>query len=622
MKNATQRMNIWLEMLHGRVPKIEARDEAAISKAQRWLEQGKLLGIQGWGTIYLTCMADHPSAVAELRKKLGQPEQPLPLLFRDLQSVGEFCRVDKAAEVALKSEHRPLLILEKRLDTPLSKLAAPYLKTLPVRLPKNHLEHMLFQKAKKSRFSLGAQSVPLMAILQADSAWIVEIAGLDPGQAIAKLGNLAAGFLMHDGRWETSHEDTVLTTFHPDRNESEPPSGSPSTNTAVIPLRLGRGWAPLHIRLTGPLPPVLASGSERDNTICLARKQDAYISPHNGDLSQHSNLAYFESSLDQLQKLSGIQPEILAHDLDTGQLATRIILEKAQREALPAVAVQHHHAHLAACLAENGRQGQAPAIGVIFDLGGLGEDSQKGRPVIWGGEFLVANGQAYERPYHLAYQPLPGGDSASRIIARKAMAYLWEAGIEWEIDIPSVAAVCAQEISLLRSMLKHKLNTPLHSSLGILFEAVTSLAGLRQETSYPAQALWELEAAADTEERETYSFDILETAGGPGQIDPLPVIRSLVEDARANLKPGRIAARFHNGVAELVYQVCTELRIRQNVTEVALSGEVWQNLLLLQKTARLLQQGGFKVYIHRHTPPNPACISLGQAVIAGQRFTS
>jgi hydrogenase maturation protein HypF len=621
MTSAMREMNIWLETLHGRVPKIEARDEAAIFKAQRWLEQGKLLGIQGWGTIYLACAADHPSAVAELRKKSSQPEQPLPLLFGDLQTVREFCRVDKAAAAALESEHRPLLILEKRLDTPLSKLAAPYLKTLPVRLPKNHLEHMLFQEAKKSRFSLGAQSVPPMAILLANSAWIVEMAGLDPGQAIAKLGNLAAGFLMHDGRWETSPEDTVLTIFQPDRNESEPPSGGPATNTAVYPLRLGRGWAPLHLRLTGSLPPVLAGGSERDNTICLARKQDAYISPHNGDLSQPSNLAYFESSLDQLQKLSGIQPEILAHDLDTGQLATRIILEKAQREALPAVAVQHHHAHLAACLAENGQQSQAPAIGVIFDFGGLGEDSQKGRPVIWGGEFLVATGRAYERSYHLAYQPLPGGDSASRIIAQKAMAYLWEAGIEWEIDIPSVAAVCAQETSLLRSMLKHKLNTPLHSSLGILFEAVASLAGLRQETSYPAQALWELEAAADPQERESYTFDILETAGRPGQIDPLPVIRSLVEDARAGLKPGRIAARFHNGVAELVYQICSELRIRQNVTEVALSGQVWQNMLLLQKTVRLLRQGGFKVYVHRQTPPNPACISLGQSVIAGQRFT-
>jgi hydrogenase maturation protein HypF len=170
-------------------------------------------------------------------------------------------------------------------------------------------------------------------------------------------------------------------------------------------------------------------------------------------------------------------------------------------------------------------------------------------------------------------------------------------------------------------MLKHRLNTPLHSSMGVLFEAVASLAGLRQKSSYPAQALWELEAAADPYERETYVFDVLETAEGPGQIDPLPVIRALVEDARAGLEPGQIAARFHNGVAELVYQLCTELRTRQNVTEVALSGEVWQNLLLLQKTARLLQQGGFKVYVHRQTPPNSACLSLGQAVIAGQRFT-
>ena len=619
--NPIQEMQVWLETRQKQVSKIEARGEAAISKAQRWLEQGKLLVIQGKGTVYLACAADHGQAVAELRGKFGQPEQPLTVLLPHLQAVEELCWLDEVAAGALESEHRPVVILEKRLDTPSSKLASPYLKTLAVRLPNSHLEHMLFQEVGKRRFSLGAPTASPTAIILLNSALIDDMAGLDSQQGIYRLGGIVAGLLLHDGRWEIKHEDTVLSIFQPDRSESESLSGQPERTTTIYPLRLGCGWAPLHLKLTGKLLAVLASGCEQDNTLCLAQEQDAYVSPHNGDLSQPSNLANFESSLDMLEEISGIQPEILAHDLDIAQLATRFILEKAQREGLPAVAVQHHHAHLAACLAENGWPGQAPAIGVIFDFGGLGEDSQKGRPVIWGGEFLVATGQTYERPYHLTYQPLPGGDNASQVIARKAMAYLWEAGIEWEIDIPSIAAVCAQETSLLRSMLKHRLNTPLHSSMGFLFEAVASLAGLRQETSYPAQALWELEAAADLEEIGSYSFDILETAGGPGQIDPLPVIRLMVEDARANLKPGRIAARFHNGVAELVYQVCTELRLRQNVTEVALSGEVWQNLLLLQKTARLLQQGGFKVYVHRQTPPNPACISLGQAVIAGQRLT-
>jgi hydrogenase maturation protein HypF len=612
-----QELQIWLETRYKQVSKIEARGEAAISKAQRWLEQGKLLVIQGKETIYLACAADHGQAVAELRGKLGQPEQPIPVLFPHLQAVEEFCWLDEVAAEALESEHHPVVIIEKRLGTPLSKLAAPYLKTLSVRLPNSLLEHMLFQEARKSRFSLGAPAVSPTAIMLASSRLIGEMAGLNAQQGIDRLGGIVAGLLLHEGRLEYQGEESVLRIFQQDQSKIKPQSGQPKRTTTIYPLRLGRGWAPLRLKLTGKLLPVLAGGSERDNTICLAQEQDAFISPHNGDLSQPSNLAYFESSLDQLQKLSGIQPEILAHDLDTDQLATRIILEKAQREGLPAVAVQHHHAHLAACLADNERQGLAPAIGVIFDFGGLGQDSQKGRPVIWGGEFLVAGGQAYQRSYHLAYQPLPGGNNACRVIARKALAYLWEAGIEWEIDIPSVAAVCAQETSLLRSMLKHRLNTPLHSSMGVLFEAVASLAGLRQESSYPAQALWELEAAADPDERERYVFDILETAEGSSQIDPLPVIRALVEDARAGLKPGQIVARFHNGVAEMVYQVCTQLRNQQNLTEVALSGEVWQNLLLLQKTARQLQQGGFKVYVHQQTPPNSACLSLGQAVIAG-----
>jgi hydrogenase maturation protein HypF len=360
-------------------------------------------------------------------------------------------------------------------------------------------------------------------------------------------------------------------------------------------------------------------GSDRDHTLCLTHGQEAWISPQSFDLSHGILLENLEADLAHFQQLTGTHPEILAHDLDKNQLSSRFIQEIAEREALPVVAVQHHQAHLAACLADNQRAGEAPVIGIIFDFGGLGLDSQKGKPVTWGGEILIGSPEGFQRAYHLAYQPLPGGDAAAETIAHTALAYLWEAGLEWEIDIPSVAAVCAQETSLLRSMLKHRLNTPLHSSMGVLINAVASLAGLRQETCYPAQALWEMEAAADPHERDAYTFDFLEMDGDPGQINPLPVIQALVEHARAGLKPGRIAARFHNGVAEMVYQICTELRLRQNLTEVALSGEVWQNLLLLQKTARLLQQGGFKVYVHRQTPPNNACVSLGQSVIAGQR---
>ena len=604
----------------GAAPKTEAQGDQAIHKAQRILAQGKLLGISGSRGSSLFCDAGNPQAVERLRQRLDSPDRPLTLIAANLQSAAEICYLDETAVAALESAARPVVILEKRAETHLTKQAAPFLKTLGIRLPATGLEQLLFMEGKRLRLPVGRSVRPPSALLAASGDLISKIISVDRREAIARLLEYVEGCLLHDLEGELQAGETVVRVFPGSNYAIDRASVRPGE--AVFPVRIGRGWTPLPVELPFTLPPVLAGGSERQNTTCHTQASQALLSGQNGDLKQAGNLAIFEQSAMLIERLSGIRPEILAHDLDRQALATRFILERSRREALPAVAVQHHHAHIAACMVENGLPEGQPVAGIAFDLGGLGEDAEQTKPVLWGGEFLVAGYTGYMRPYHMAYLPLPGGEAATNNLARTALAYLWEADIAWEIDLPSVSAICAQENSLLRSMLKHRLNTPLHSSMGRLFEAIASLAGLRQEVSYPSQALLEMESATDRDEKAAYTFEIRVAGDGSYEIDPLPVILAVVEDVRNRVRIGRISARLQNGVAELVYQVCTELRSSHNINRIALSGEVWQNTLLLQKTTSLLQEGSFQVYTHHLAPPNDACLSLGQAVIAGMRLTA
>ena len=607
---------IWMETISKGEKKIIARGEAALSKAHSLLGQGRLVHLQGSRASYLICQAFHSQAVSALRCCLGGSDQPLSLLFPDLQALAEHCLLDGTSAALLESAPRPLLLLEKRVESPLGKQVSPYLKTMPARLPVDGLELLLFQKSKRGRFPRGSQAAPPRALVLVECSSLAKINGQNQVDNCPPQEGMAAGSLVHQLDLCHPPGDTILRLFPEQIRFNQP--NSPNREQVHFPLNLGGGYAPLHIRLPRNSPPVLAYGSDRDNSSCFAQGQSAWLNPGNGNLNSAQSLADCETRLARLEKLHGGKAEILAHDLDEDQLSSRLALEKGCRERIDCVAVQQHQALLAACRVDNQLPPGMPAIGVAFDLGSAGTDSQKGKPVIWGGEFFITTDHVYQRAYHLSYQPLPGGAGTSHNLARIALAYLWEAGVEWGLDVSSVSAICAQETSLLRSMLKHRLNTPNHSSMGILFEAVASLVGLRQETSYPAQALWEIEAAMYPDERAAYSFDVVEKQELPRQIDPLPLIREVVEDLRARVKSRQILARFQNGVTSLVLQVCTELRHQHGISNVLLSGEVWQNLHLLEKTLHQLGGAGFQVYTHQRTPPNASSLSLGQAIIAGQ----
>jgi hydrogenase maturation protein HypF len=285
-------------------------------------------------------------------------------------------------------------------------------------------------------------------------------------------------------------------------------------------------------------------------------------------------------------------------------------LDRAERENIATIGVQHHHAHIAACMAENGLDGTHPVIGVSYDGTGYGEDG-----AIWGGEILIADYRSYQRACHLKYFPLPGGDAAVKKPARTALALLWSLGLDWDERLAPSVEFCAEDQVTLRTQLERKINTPMTSSMGRLFDAAAALAGVRQKVNYEGQAAIEFEALADETERESYPFRL-----DQDEVDVRSVVEALIKDVMAGVHVSKISARFHNGLAESVRDICMKIKSETGMNEVALSGGVWQNITLLGRTLSLLKKAGFRVYLHREVPTNDGGLSLGQAVIAAARM--
>jgi hydrogenase maturation protein HypF len=328
-------------------------------------------------------------------------------------------------------------------------------------------------------------------------------------------------------------------------------------------------------------------------------------------MENYEMLIAYHDGVKHFERLFRIQPEVIAYDLHPNYLATRYALERAEGEGLPAIGVQHHHAHIAACMAEHGLAGDRRVIGVSFDGTGYGEDG-----TIWGGEILLADYMGFERAAHLSYTQMPGGEAAIHHPWRLALAWLSHAGIAWDRDLPPVRAADEETLRVVDRQLELGLNAPLTSSMGRLFDAVAALIGLRGDVNYEAQAAIELEMRVDAEEKGSYAFLLEER-----EINPAPVIEAIVADIRNGVTIGQIAARFHRAVAEMVHIICHNMRARHVIHEVVLSGGVWQNMMLLTQAVELLQKNKFTVYVHRQVPANDGGIALGQAAVAFHRLS-
>jgi hydrogenase maturation protein HypF len=503
--------------------------------------------------------------------------------------------------------------LDRKTDSSIAIAVAPNQQTLGVMLPYTPLHYLLFADEipkTDDQSSPSSLSHPPSALVMTSGNLSEEPIAFTIEDARERLAPLADAFLMHNREIRTRCDDSVIrVTRYKGPGNQEAPSQLFNSPTTSYPLRRSRGYTPNPIKLPWEAPQILATGPELKNTFCLTKDQYAFLSQHIGDMENFETLQSFEDGIEHFERLFRIHPEVIACDAHPNYLATRYAMERAQSAGLPIYQIQHHHAHIAACMADNGKDGDKPVIGVSFDGTGYGEDGN-----IWGGEFLLADYNGYQRYAHLEYTPLPGGDAATRKPARIALAHLWQANIDWDEDLPAAQYLCGDDMTLLRSMLENEINCPLTSSIGRLFDAVSALAGVRGEVNYEAQAAIEFEALADPDEVGAYPFDLSGSTIKTG-----PMLQAVITDIRSGVPIPTISARFHNGLANITREVCNEMRREFSINQVALSGGVWQNMILLKKTITFLEQSDFKVYIHQQVPANDGGLALGQAVIASRQ---
>ena len=566
---------IWLEFGGERL----VERDGALQEARSMLQQGKIVAIKGVGGFHLACDALNIAAVDELRRRKLRLDKPFALMAASTAVVEQHCHLDDDSRALLESRERPIVILTRRDQSTIAAGVAPGQETLGIMLTYTPLHALLLEPGN---------GIPQGLVMTSGNLSEEPIATRNDG-ARRSLADLADAFLMHDRQIRTRCDDSVYRIF----------------NGQSFPLRRARGYAPFPVRLPCETFPVLAVGGELKNTFCFTHGDYAFVSQHIGDMGNYETLQSFEEATAHFEDLFRVHPQAIAYDMHPDYMATRYALKRAQVEGLPAVGVQHHHGHIAACMAEHRLSGERPVIGVAFDGTGYGEDG-----AIWGGEFMLADYQGYRRLFHLAYVPLVGGEAAVHQPWRVALAWLKHADQAWEDDLPPVGAAPAGMRETFLRQLELGLNSPMTSSMGRLFDAVSSLVGVRQIANYEAQAAIEFEARIDPGESGRYAFDVNDRT-----IDPSPMIQGIVADVRQGVSKGCMSARFHNTIAEIVLDVCLRIRGDHHVSEVVLSGGVWQNMALLARTVRLLNQSSFTVHVHRQVPTNDGGLALGQAVV-------
>ncbi len=568
-------------------PRLSLHDQAgnrfegidSLQESVKLLKRGEILALKGLGGFHLAVDPQNPTAVARLRARKLRDEKPFAVMARDIESAEIFSIINPVEMKLLKSVERPIVLLEKKSGQPLiCDITAPRNRYLGVMLPYTPLHYLLLE--------------PFPVLIMTSGNQTDEPISYDDADALLRLKGIADGFLCHNRRIQTRTDDSIVRVL----------AGEP------LILRRSRGYVPRAIRLPQAQVPVLAVGAELKNTICLTSGDRATLSHHIGDLKNQSVLDSWKQAAEHLQQLLDTRPQLVAHDLHPDYASTSVAQQMLD---LPKLAVQHHHAHLASCLADNGRD--ETAIGVIFDGVGLGTDGH-----IWGGEFLLGDFGGFERVGHLAELAMPGGDAATREPWRMALSLLHATYDETLPELQVLDSIPAADRRLLLQMIVKRVNSPLTSSCGRLFDAVSALAGLRQRVSYEGQAALELEMCLEPgQQAKPYSF----TLGEEDQqiiVDPRSMTRELVADLQQGRAAGLISHRFHSGLAEAILQVCQQLRAGHGPLPVALSGGVFQNSFLTERVNLLLQTAGFEVLLHHQVPPNDGGLSLGQAAIAGR----
>jgi hydrogenase maturation protein HypF len=557
-------------------------DAEVIKIAAQLLWQGKILAIKGLGGFHLACDATNDEAVKTLRYRKGRAGKPFAMMCANMKEVHRICEVDQASEALLVSPERPIVLMRARSQTNISSLVAPGVKTFGVMLPYTPLHHLLM-----------AQSPPVLVMTSGNLS--EEPIAYQDEEAVARLGRIADDFVGHNRPIYIGCDDSVVRVYE----------GLP------MMLRRARGYVPRPIELPTSLPSILACGADLKNTFCLTKGNLALMSQHLGDLDNVHILVRYREVIAHFCRFFNVQPCVVAHDLHPEYRSARIAESFVDCRLL---GVQHHHAHVASCMAEN--MVEEKVIGVAFDGTGYGLDR-----CIWGGEFLVADYSGFERFAHLAYVPIPGGEVSIRHPYRMALAYLVETfGSDGhEIGLEIMKSVNRQEASMVQMQIQRRLNCSLTSSMGRLFDAVSALLNVCLEVTYEGQAAVELEGIAEGPVEESYPYELMGSRNNV-LIDVRPMIRAIVDDIYRNTNPGIISSRFHSTIADIIVTVCKIIRSERGINRVALSGGVFQNALLFQLAFERLAVNGFEVLRHNQVPCNDGGIALGQAVIAAARL--
>lgn len=550
-------------------------DGEVIAHAADLLLTGKVLAIKGLGGFHLACDARSDQAVRALRTRKGRAGKPFALMCYDLTEARRVCEVDRHSEALLLSPERPIVLMPARPENGISRSVAEGTSRLGVMLPYSPLHHLLLSTGP-----------PTLVMTSGNLA--EEPIAYENDDAARRLGHIADHILAHDRPIHVPCDDSVIRVFE----------GAP------MPIRRARGFVPRPIDLGVELPRILACGGDLKSAFCLTKGSLAVMSQHLGDLENAPTLDHYERMVAHFCRFFDCEPEVVAHDLHPDYHSTRYAESSGIAHK---IAVQHHHAHVASCMAENGVEG--PVIGVAFDGTGYGTDGR-----IWGGEFLIADQRGFRRAAHLDYVPLPGGDVAVRRPGRMALSYLMSA---LGPDVPP-QLLTPEEGRVVAVQIERGLNCPLTSSIGRLFDAVSALLGVCTETNYEGQAAIELEAFSSGPTEGAYRYNLCRE-NEPIRIDVRPMIREIAEEVARAEEVAGISAKFHSTIADMTVEVCAALRDRTGLCRVALSGGVFQNVLLLGMVVERLRKRGFEVFIHRIVPCNDGGLSLGQAVVAAGR---
>ena len=559
-----------------------------IRTARALLRSGKILAVKGLGGFLLACDASNATAVAELRKRKRRSDKPFALMARDMPGIRTFCDVSAAAEAALLNVRRPIVVLSRLPASPIADEVAPGNDTLGVMLPYTPLHYLLFSDSPQSPSEFAA-----LVMTSGNLSEEPIVVGND--EALRQLDQVADSFLIHNRDIAMRVDDSVVRIFEGRERV----------------LRRSRGFVPQTIDLGIELDEVLAFGGELKNTFCLTKGRYGILSQHIGDLENYETMQFFQETLTRLKHLFRVSPKVIAYDLHPAYWSTRLALA----DSIPRkIGVQHHHAHIASCMAENHLNG--PVIGVAFDGTGYGTDGK-----IWGGEFFIADFTSFVRRAHFRYVPLPGGDAAVRHPWRMALSYLRDAfGPHIPAELLRFPSVSPQQIQLVDSMLTKGLQTVDTSSCGRLFDAIAAMLGLASEVTFEGQAAIALETIASrarTAQSNFAPYDFNLAEGHPMVLDFRPTVLAIASEI-SRCEPAEIAARFHKTLAAAIIATCRRIRDIDGLDRICLSGGTFQNHFLLESTIVGLRRDGFAVFLHSQVPANDGGIALGQAVIASE----